>query len=101
MNNRLPIPDDVLADLCARHQICRLSLFGSVLKGTDRPDSDVDVLVEFKPDARPTLLDMARIEEELSSLVANRRVDLRTPRDLSRYFREEVLREAEVQYVSG
>ena len=61
----------------------------------------MDLLVEFEPGATPTLLDMARIEEELSSLVGGRRVDLRTPRDLSRYFREEVLREAEVQYVAG
>jgi len=101
MNHRLSIPSAVLARVCARHRIRRLSLFGSVLKGTERPDSDLDLLVEFEPGAKPTLLDMARIEEELSSLVGGRRVDLRTPRDLSRYFREEVLREAEVQYVAG
>ena len=101
MAHQLPIPDGVLAPLCARHRIRRLSLFGSVLKGTDRPDSDVDLLVEFEPGASPTLLDLPCIEEELSSLLGGRRVDLRTPRDLSRYFREEVTREAEVQYVAG
>ena len=101
MNRRLSIPSAVLAEVCARYRIRRLSLFGSVLKGTDRPDSDLDLLVEFEPGASPTLLDMARIEEELSSLAGGRRVDLRTPRDLSRYFREEVMREAEVQYVAG
>jgi predicted nucleotidyltransferase len=101
MNHRLSIPSAVLARVCAQHHIRRLSLFGSVLKGTERPDSDLDLLVEFERGAKPTLLDMARIEEELSSLVGGRRVDLRTPRDLSRYFREEVLREAEVQYVAG
>ena len=101
MNHRLSIPSAVLARVCERYRIHRLSLFGSMLKGTERPDSDLDLLVEFEPGAKPTLLDMARIEEELSSLVGGRRVDLRTPRDLSRYFREEVLREAEVQYVAG
>jgi predicted nucleotidyltransferase len=101
MDRQLPIPEEVLAALCARHGIRRLSLFGSVLKGTDRPDSDVDLLVEFEPDASPTLFDVARIEEELSSLLGGRRVDLRTPRDLSRYFRDQVMREAEVQYVAG
>jgi len=69
-----------------------------VLKGDARPDSDVDLLVEFSPEAKPSFLDLADIEEELSVLLAGRRVDLRTAEDLSRYFRDEVLREAEVQY---
>jgi len=73
MNHRLSIPSAVLAQVCARHRIRRLSLFGSVLKGTERPDSDLDLLVEFEPGAKPTLLDMARIEEDLSSLVGGRR----------------------------
>jgi len=87
-----------LADLCQRYQIRRLSLFGSTLKGANRPDSDVDLLVEFEPDARPSLLTMAGIEIELSPLVGGRKVDLRTAGDLSRYFRDEVVRTAEVQY---
>ncbi len=90
-----------VAQLCRRHGIRRLSLFGSVLKGAARPDSDVDLLVEFMPDAKPSYLDLAEIEEEFSRLVAGRRVDLRTPPELSRYFRDQVLREAEVQYESG
>jgi predicted nucleotidyltransferase len=89
---------DALAAICRRHQIHRLSLFGSTLKGSDRPDSDLDLLVEFQPEARPSLLTMARIEMELSSLLGGRRVDLRTAQDLSRYFREEVVRAAETQY---
>jgi predicted nucleotidyltransferase len=101
MSRRLPIPDAALAGACARHQIRRLSLFGSVLKGTARPDSDVDLLVEFEPGAKPSLLDMATIEEELSALLGGRHVDLRTAQDLSRYFRDEVVREAEPQYVAG
>ena len=90
-----------LASLCRRRNVRRLSLFGSVLKGNARPDSDVDLLVEFSPAAKPSLLDVAAIEQELSALLAGRRVDLRTAEDLSRYFRDEVLREAEVQYESA
>jgi predicted nucleotidyltransferase len=97
---RLAIPGDVLADLCGRYRVRRLSLFGSALRGTDRPDSDVDLLVEFEPEARPSLLDVVAMEEEMSALLGGRRVDLRTPQDLSRYFREDVLREAQVQYAA-
>ena len=86
--------------LCRRHRIRRLSLFGSMLHGTARPDSDVDLLVEFEPDARPSLFDLAEIEEELSFLLNGRRVDLRTAEDLSRYFRDEVVTTAQVQYES-
>jgi predicted nucleotidyltransferase len=91
---------DALAGVCRRHHIRRLSLFGSTLKGSDRPDSDIDLLVEFQPDAKPSLLTMARIEIELSSLLGGRKVDLRTAQDLSRYFRDEVVRAAETQYES-
>jgi predicted nucleotidyltransferase len=101
MGDRLPVEPATLAELCRRHGIRKLSLFGSVLKGTDRPDSDVDLLVEFLPEARPTLLEMARIEIELSELLGGRRVDLRTAAELSRYFRDEVIGEAQVQYVAG
>jgi uncharacterized protein len=87
-----------LASLCRRHHIRRLSLFGSVLKGTARLDSDVDLLVEFEPGAVPRLLGLAAIEAELSQLLGGRRVDLRTARELSPYFREEVERTAEVQF---
>jgi predicted nucleotidyltransferase len=100
MTGRLSFDRDALAALCRRRQIRRLSLFGSVLKGTARPDSDVDLLVEFAPQARPSLLDLAAIEQELSALLAGRRVDLRTAEDLSRYFRGQVVREAEVEYES-
>jgi uncharacterized protein len=83
---------------CRRHGIRRLSVLGSVLKGTDRPDSDIDLLVEFEPGATPSYFGLAEIEAEASSLFPSRRVDLRTPAELSRYFREEVLREALMQY---
>ena len=75
-------------------------MFGSVLKGTARPDSDVDLLVEFEPDAIPGLLGLAAIEMELSDLLGGRRVDLRTAQELSRHFRDEVVRTARVQYAA-
>ncbi|MBK7665765.1 MAG: nucleotidyltransferase family protein [Sterolibacteriaceae bacterium] len=101
MHPALNLEEMALARLCKQHQIRRLSLFGSQLKGSARPDSDIDLLVEFEPDARPTLFDMAQIEIELSQALGGRKVDLRTPQDLSRYFRDEVVRTAEVQYVAG
>lgn len=101
MPTALNITPSDLALLCRQHNIRRLALFGSRLKGTARPDSDVDLLVEFLPDARPTLLDMAQIEIELSQALGGQKVDLRTPQDLSRYFRDEVVRTAQVQYVAG
>ena len=94
-------PDsDALAQLCRKHRIKGLSLFGSVLKGTAEPDSDVDLLVEFEPGATPGFFGMVAIEEELSELLGGRTVDLRTAPELSRYFREQVLREAKVQYAA-
>ena len=71
------------------------------MKGTARPDSDVDLLVEFLPDARPTYFDLANIEIELSALLDGRKVDLRTPAELSRYFRDQVQRESEELYVAA
>ena len=90
---------DALARVCRKHRIRRLALFGSVLKGTDRPDSDIDFLVEFEPDAVPGFLGLAEIEAELAGLLG-RQVDLRTANELSRYFREEVERSAEVQFAA-
>jgi hypothetical protein len=101
MNPVLKLDQATLARLCELHRIRRLALFGSQLKGAARPDSDIDLLVEFFPEARTTLLDMAQIEIELSEALGGCKVDLRTPQDLSRYFRDEVVRTAEVQYVAG
>jgi hypothetical protein len=98
MGDRLPLDSDTLAQLCRRHCIRKLSLFGSVLVGTARQDSDVDLLVEFEPGQKPGLIGMANLEAELSALIGGRRVDLRTAQDLSRYFRDDVVRIAEVQY---
>ena len=90
-----------LAEFCRRHHIRRLALFGSALREDFGEESDIDVLVEFEPGHTPGLLGMARLERELSHILGGRKVDLRTPEDLSRYFRDEVLRKAEVQYAQG
>jgi predicted nucleotidyltransferase len=98
MNPRLPLDETTLARFCERHHICRLALFGSQLKGTARPNSDIDLLVEFEPDRVPGLLALASMELELAELLGGRRVALRTVEDLSRYFRDEVVRTVKVQY---
>ena len=98
--NRLLLDQEALERLCRRHHITRLSLFGSVLRGADRPDSDVDLLVEFEPGKAPGLLGLAAIEVALAALLGGRRVDLRTVQDLSPHFRAEVTRSAEVQYAA-
>ena len=97
----LDVSEEELAPICRRHRIRKLSLFGSRLKGSARPDSDVDLLVEFLPDARPTYFDLANIEIELSALLGGHKVDLRTPAELSRYFRDQVQRESEELYVAA
>ncbi|MCC7059001.1 MAG: nucleotidyltransferase family protein [Burkholderiaceae bacterium] len=99
MHPSLNIDEAVLARFCEKHHIRRLSLFGSQLKGTARPDSDIDLLVEFEPAHTPTLFTMAGMEIELTELLG-RKVDLRTAGDLSRYFRDEVVRMARVQYAA-
>ena len=96
--NRLFPDHGALAQVCRKHRITRLALFGSVLKGRARPDSDVDLLVEFEPGATPGLLRLAEIEHDLSRLLGGRKVDLRTAAELSRYFRDEIVNEAEEQY---
>ena len=100
MSVRIPIDQKKIIDFCRRHHIRKLAFFGSVLRDDFRPDSDVDVLVEFEPGTIVGLIRLAGIELELSKIV-QRRVDLRTPAELSRYFREEVLEKAEVQYAKG
>jgi predicted nucleotidyltransferase len=97
---KLPIqlPTAQLAEFCQRHFIHKLSLFGSVLREDFGPESDVDFLVEFEPDHVPGLIRLAGMEIELSGLMG-RKADLRTPNDLSRYFRQEVMDSAVVQYV--
>ena len=95
------IPKDALARFCRERGIRRLAVYGSALRDDFGPDSDIDLLVEFEPDRVPTLFDIAGMEQELSALYGGRKVDLRTLEDLSRYFRDRVWAEAEVQYAAG
>jgi predicted nucleotidyltransferase len=97
---RLAIPKEALAEFCQRHQISRLSLFGSVLRDDFGPASDVDALAEFEADARLTFFTLSRVEDGLSSLLG-RRVDLHLPRGLSPYLRERVLAQAREVYVAA
>lgn len=99
MHPCLNIAPETLARFCQRHHIRRLSLFGSQLKGTATTQSDIDLLVEFAPEHSPGLLGIAQMEIDLGELLG-RKVDLRTPGDLSRYFRDEVMRTAQVQYAA-
>lgn len=88
-----------LPPICRRHGIRRLAVFGSRLKGTARPDSDLDLLVEFEPDRVPGLLGLSSIEIELTEVLGVK-VDLRTAQELSPYFRDEVVNQAQVAYVA-
>lgn len=101
MNNHMILPKEQIADFCRRRHIRRLAVFGSALRSDFNESSDIDILVEFEPEHIPGLFGIARMERELSALLGGRKVDLRTPEDLSRYFRQEVLNEAEVQYAQG
>ena len=96
---RIEIPHDRIVDFCRRHHIRCLALFGSVLRDDFTSASDVDMLVEFEPGKTPGFA-FFRMQDELSEIIG-RRVDLNTPKELSKYFRDEVLAEAEDLYVAA
>ena len=95
---RITVPKKKIVDFCRRNHILKLALFGSVLREDFGPDSYVDVLVEFEPGHVPGFFRLFDLEKELSSLFNGRKVDLRTPEDMSRYFPEEVIARAEIHY---
>ena len=96
----IPVPYDRIAEFCQRYHVHKLSFFGSVLREDFRPESDIDVLVEFEPGKTPGFA-IVTMQQELSELFAGRTVDLRTPQELSRYIRDRVMAEALVQYVQN
>lgn len=96
----IDIPKEKIVEFCKRHHIRRLALFGSALREDFTPGSDVDVLVEFEPGTRVGMIRLAGIELELSRIL-RRKVDMNTPGFISKYYREEVLAEAEDQYVAA
>jgi len=94
------VPEGEIDSFCRRNRIKKLSFFGSVFRDDFSPASDVDVLVEFMPGTVVGFIRLAGMEMELSDILG-RKVDLRTPAELSRYFRQDVLNTAEVQYAEG
>ena len=99
MNSKVSVDQERLAEFCRQNGVRRLAIFGSALRDDFGQDSDVDVLIEFEPGKTPGLR-FFWMQEELSRLF-NRTVDLHTPASLSRYFRSQVLAEAEDQYVAA
>ena len=103
-NNKIDIPKKQVADFCQRWHISQFALFGSALRDDFGPDSDLDILVTFTPDADWGLLDQLRMEQELAQLL-NRKVDVFSKRAVERSHnwmrRQEILNTAEVVYVSG
>ena len=94
---RINITENQIADFCQRNHIRKFAFYGSVLRDDFRPDSDIDILVEFEPNQPIGLMAVVGMERRLSELIG-RKVDLRTPQDLSRYFRDGVVAEAEIMY---
>jgi uncharacterized protein len=99
-SGNLPIPRQKIAEFCRQHRVAELGLFGSILRDDFRPDSDVDVLITFAPDARPSLMDLALMQDELGRLFG-RDVDLvEKPGPRNPFRRREILRTMEVVYAS-
>jgi predicted nucleotidyltransferase len=97
----IPVAKDKIESFCRANHIRKLSIFGSALRADFGPDSDVDVLVEFEAAHVPGFFRLVEMEQELSAMMGSRKIDMRTPNDLSRYFRDEVIRTAEVQYAQA
>ena len=98
---KINLPSQKIAEFCKRNHILKLSVFGSALRDDFRIESDVDILVEFEPVNIPGFIGLSRMERELSAILGGRKVDMRTPQDLSIYFRDDVLAEADVQYAAA
>ena len=96
LKRRLKVDEAALAGFCRLNHVQKLSLFGSVLRADFKPESDIDVLMEFQPGKTPGFLKLGDMEEQLSVLIGGRKIDLRTPQDLSVHFRARVLQEAQV-----
>lgn len=97
---RIIIDHEAVAKFCRENHIRKLSLFGSVLRDDFGPESDVDLLVEFEPGREPGLISLSGMELDLSPFFGERKIDLRTSADLSRYFRDQVVSTAEGIYAA-
>lgn len=98
LNIKSKISKENITNFCKKHNIKKMSLFGSVLRNELTSDSDIDILVEFDKNNTPSFFDLYEMEQELSQYFNGRKIDLRTPADLSKYFRKDVLEKAEVLY---
>jgi hypothetical protein len=98
--DRFGVSQPDLAEFCRRNHVRKLAIFGSALTERFKDSSDIDILVEFEPDFRIGYLRMAAMERELSALFDGRSIDLRTAPELSRYFRDEVLKTASIRYAA-
>jgi hypothetical protein len=96
----IDVPQNKIEDFCRRNHIKKLSFFGSVLTDSFRPDSDVDILVEFEPGHTPGL-GLIRMQDELSMILDGRKVDLVTPKFLNHRIRKQVEAQARIQYAQG
>ena len=94
------IPHDKIAKFCRKYHIRSFALFGSVLREEFSPESDIDILIEFEEGKTPGFFTIFRMEEELSELFGGRKIDIRTPADLSKYFRDDVINSCEVCYAT-
>lgn len=97
MSLKIDLSEDKIKDFCQRNRIRKLSLFGSVLREDFRPESDIDVLVEFEPGTNVGLITLAGMEIELGQILGYK-VEIHTVKGLNPHFRDEVLDQAEVQY---
>ncbi len=100
IGSRFPLSKKTVAQFCGRYRVKKLSLFGSILGKDFTPKSDIDILVEFDPGFTPTFFTISEMEREMSKLLGGRKVDIRTPEELSSYFRSDVVRESEILYAA-
>ena len=100
MTDPLRFDATALKQLCRRHAVRRLALFGSRLKGSAKPDSDIDLLVEFEHGREPGLIGLTQLEIDLVGVFGGSKVDLRTAADLSPLFRDEAVRSAQPVYAA-
>ena len=97
----IKIPKQKIKAYCKKKHIKKLAFYGSFLRDDFHYDSDIDILIEFERGYTPGFFDLVKMEEKLSSFFKGREVDLRTPNDLSRYFRKKVIQNAEVLYAGS
>lgn len=101
MKSKIKLSKEKIAKFCKENHIIKLSLFGSILRDDFNENSDIDILIEFDTNYIPGFIRLANIQRKLSDLLDGKNIDIRTPNELSPYFRDKVLEAAEVQYVQG